>query len=388
MIIDADTTTDEGPQGPRASLTGSRNVVFLVSHSTPGGAQEIWANLAEGLRAQGHRVMLAALYPGDAPAQEIALPITWTYVVPEKPASPGAALRMGRALTSLFDEFEADMVFTALPAANVLAPVAATLARRRVRVAVSHHTPSDTYNRALNLIDGLTGSLPSVSHVVGVSEAVQRTHGGKPAAYRAKLKTIKNALPPDVETRIGYLSEMRRGRPIGRQVIAIGRLAEQKNYPVLIRAAVHMPDVTIRIVGDGADGPVLKALAAELGVAERVQFLGFHSRGETLQILADGDVFVQPSLFEGHSLALIEAAKLGLPLVVSDAQVQVEGVTAPDGALCGVVVGLHDDRSLAAEILRLLNDPTHYAAAAARAASLGAAATYDAMIASYEKLMA
>jgi len=380
-------TLEDASSVPRASASGGRKVVLLVSHSTPGGAQEIWANLAEGLRARGHQVMLAALYPGEAPAQDVA-PLTWTYAVPERPASVGAKLAMVRALARLFEAFETDVVFTALPAANVLAPIAATLARRSVRVVISHHSPSDTYNRALNLIDGLAGSLASVAHVVSVSEAVQRTHGGKPAAYRAKLKTIKNALPPGVEARIARLAEARQGRTTGRQVVAIGRLAEQKNYPVLIRAAVHMPDVVVRIVGDGSEAAALKALAAELGVADRVHFLGFHPRTEALEILASGDVFAQPSLFEGHSLALIEAAKLGLPLVVSDARVQVEGVSAPDGTLCGVVVGMHDDRSLAREILRLLDDPARYAATAAQASALGAAATYDAMIRSYEQLMA
>jgi glycosyltransferase involved in cell wall biosynthesis len=368
--------------------SGVRRAVFLVSHSTSGGAQEIWANLAEGLRARGHQVLLAALYPGDSPAQKLEPPATWTYAVAERPASLGAKLSMVRDLARLFDRFEADIVFTALPAANVLAPVAATLARRPVRVVTSHHSPSDTYNRALNLVDGLTGSLPSVAHIVGVSEAVRLAHQGKMAAYRRKLKTIKNALPPDIEARIADLAEARRGRRTGRQVVAIGRLAEQKNYPVLIRAAVHMPDVVVRIVGDGSEGPALKAMASELGVADRVQFLGFHPRTETLEILAGGDVFVQPSLFEGHSLALIEAAKLGMPLVVSDAPVQVEGVTAPDGSLCGAVAGVHDDRALAREILRLLDDPSQYAAAAAQASALGAAATYDAMITSYEQLMA
>jgi len=375
------------PGVPHAPASNARRAVFLVSHSTPGGAQEIWANLADGLRARGHQVMLAALYSGDAPAQATTPQTAWTYVVPERPASLGAKLAMVRDLARLFDTFEADVVFTALPAANVLAAVAATLARRAVRVVISHHTPSDTYNRVLNLVDGLTGSLASVAHVVGVSEAVQRTHRGKPAAYRAKLKTIKNALPPDVEARIARLAETRQGRRTGRQVVAIGRLAEQKNYPVLIRAAAHMPDVVVRIVGDGSEAQALQALAAELGVADRVQFLGFHPRAEALEILAGGDVFVQPSLFEGHSLALIEAAKLGLPLVVSDARVQIEGVSAPDGALCGVVVGVHDDRALAREILRLLDDPAQYAVAATRATALGSAATYDAMITSYEQLM-
>lgn len=331
--------------------------------------------------------MLAALYPGDT-AQNTAPNTPWTYALERKPSSFGAKLAMAHRLARLFDAFEADVVFTALPAANVLAPIAALLARRPVHVVTSHHTPANTYNPALDLLDGLTGSLGVVVRIVGVSETVQRSHAGKLAGYRAKLLTIKNALPLEVEAQIAGLAGQRsRDRAAGRQVVAIGRLAYQKNYPVLIRAAVHMPDVTIRIVGEGPDEAALKALALELGVAERVEFLGFHPRKEALNILADGDVFVQPSLFEGHSLALIEAAKLGLPLVVSDAQVQIEGISAPDGALCGAVAGVHDDRALAREILHLLDDPDHYAAAASRAAALGAAAAYDTMITAYEGLL-
>ncbi|WP_369800335.1 glycosyltransferase family 4 protein [Caulobacter sp. Root1472] len=391
MTIDSATRT-EGAGGSATSSVRAANptphrAIFLVSHSTPGGAQEIWANLAEGLRLRGHAVMLAALYPGDT-AQNTAPNTPWTYALERKPSSFGAKLAMAHRLARLFDAFEADVVFTALPAANVLAPIAALLARRPVHVVTSHHTPSNTYNPALNLLDGLTGSLGAVVRIVGVSETVQRSHAGKLAAYRAKLLTIKNALPLEVEAQIAGLAGQRfRDRAAGRQVVAIGRLAYQKNYPVLIRAAVHMPDVTIRIVGEGPDEAALKALARELGVAERVEFLGFHPRKEALNILAGGDVFVQPSLFEGHSLALIEAAKLGLPLVVSDAQVQIEGISAPDGALCGAVAGVHDDRALAREILHLLDDPDHYAAAASRAAALGAAAAYDTMITAYEGLL-
>ena len=390
VTIDPATRTegagDPATSSVRATHPAPRRAIFLVSHSTPGGAQEIWANLAEGLRLRGHAVMLAALYPGDT-AQDTSSHTPWNYALEHRP-SPLGAMTMAHRLAGLFDAFEADVVFTALPAANVMAPIAALLARRPVRVVTSHHTPSNTYNRVLNLLDGLTGSLSAVARIVGVSETVQRGHAGKPAAYRAKLLTIKNALPLEIEAQIAGLAGQRlQDRATARRVVAIGRLAYQKNYPVLIRAAVHMPDVSIRIVGEGPDEATLKALAADLGVAERVEFLGFHPRKETLNILAGGDVFVQPSLFEGHSLALIEAAKLGLPLVVSDAQVQIEGISTPDGVLCGAVAGVHDDRALAREILHLLDDPEHYAVAASRAAALGAAATYDTMIAAYENLL-
>ena len=95
---------------------------------------------------------------------------------------------------------------------------------------------------------------------------------------------------------------------------------------------------------------------------------------------------MQASLFEGHSLGLIEAAHLGLPLVVSDVPSQIEGITARDGTLCGLTAGIEEDVKLAGHINSLLDNPQIYAEYSARARRLGAEATYAAMIDAYEEL--
>ena len=148
-----------------------------------------------------------------------------------------------------------------------------------------------------------------------------------------------------------------------------------------------MPDVTVTIVGNGPDEASLRDLAAQLGVTDRVAFLGHLPREEALAVLADGDIFAQVSLFEGHSLALVEAAKLGLPLVVSDVPVQIEGITASDGTRCGIAIGAQDAEGLAAAICGLLDDPRKYDELAARSAMLGAEASYVNMLNRYEALV-
>ena len=363
----------------------SRSVVFLVSHSSAGGVQEIWADLAEGFRERGYATSLAALYPGEGEVQTASAEIPWTYIVERKPTSLLGQVAMLTALKRFLAAHGPSIVFTAMPAANVLAPAAATLAGRGVTVATSHHSPAQTHNPILNLLDGLTGSLKAVRAVISVSKAVDRSLDSKAVAYRAKRRVIGNALPPRIEAHIAGLALSRAGAR-RRSVVASGRLAAQKNFPVLLRAAVRMPDVDIQIIGAGPDEDALKALAAELGVADRVSFLGFLTREDALKRLGEGDVFVQPSLFEGHSLALIEAAKMGLPLVVSDAPVQIEGITAADGTRCGVAVGMHDDAALAHEILRLMDEPDRHADFSAKALALGAGVTYGAMVTAYETL--
>ncbi|WP_165356444.1 glycosyltransferase family 4 protein [Sphingosinicella sp. BN140058] len=360
-----------------------------MSHSSAGGAQEIWANLAEGFSERGYEVVLAALYPYRATVRESAAHLPWSYIVPKRPSGPLAAIGLLRALVARFRRDRPEIVFTAMPAANVLASIAARLAGSGTRVVTSHHSPVETHNPALNVIDGVAGSLKSVKAVVSVSNTVAASLDSKPAPYRQRRRTIHNALPPRIETLIESLAQARRPRVARtRTVVATGRLAPQKNYPLLLRAAAHLPDATFKIVGNGPEEAALKALAIELGVQGRVEFLGHRPREEAMAILADGDVFVQASLFEGHSLALVEAAKLGLPLVVSDVPVQIEGITARDGQRCGLAVSTQDPEGLAATLRRLLDDPAEYAQMAALSAKLGSEASYAAMLDAYEALVA
>ncbi len=337
---------------------------------------------------RGHPVSLMALYPYRDPIRETSPELPWVYVIPTRPKSPLDQLRMFRSLVRFIRDQKPAVILTALPAANVMATVAAAVAGVGTKVVTSHHSPAQTYNPILNRIDGILGGLNSVKAVVSVSDAVKSSQDDKPAAYRAKRVTIHNALPPKVEQQLAELSGQRdRSVARGRRLVATGRLAPQKNYPVLIRAAQHMPDVEIEIVGDGPDEAQLKALAVELGVNGRVRFAGFQPREVTLNKLADADVFTQPSLFEGHSLALVEAAKLGVPLVVSNVPVQMEGITTSDGGICGIAVDPHDDRALAEAVLNLLDDPIVYRDYAARSATLAREATFEAMIQAYEAVI-
>ncbi len=111
------------------------------------------------------------------------------------------------------------------------------------------------------------------------------------------------------------------------------------------------------------------------------------TRSEALTHAAAADLFVQVSLFEGHSLALIEAARFGLPLIVSDIPVQVEGITDASGERCGIIVPLDNPAALAAAIERVLSDPALRTDLAAKAKALGLAASNRAMIDAYEALL-
>lgn len=103
--------------------------------------------------------------------------------------------------------------------------------------------------------------------------------------------------------------------------LAVGRLVPQKGYDVLLHAVAHLCDQLdfgqIRVVGDGPERAQLTALAQELGVADRVRWLGELTQAKVMSELADAQVFLLPSRYEGLSNAGLEAMERGLPIILT-----------------------------------------------------------------------
>jgi glycosyltransferase involved in cell wall biosynthesis len=100
----------------------------------------------------------------------------------------------------------------------------------------------------------------------------------------------------------------------------IGRLVEQKNYPVLLKAFYRLylkyPSLRLVIIGDGKLKNQLKSLASDLGILDAIEWVG-----ETNFIdkeLKRMDLFVLPSLYEGFGLVLLEAMQCDVPIIASN----------------------------------------------------------------------
>jgi glycosyltransferase involved in cell wall biosynthesis len=362
--------------------------MFALTHTEPAGAQQLWADLAMGFAARGHAVSLAAVYPHAKGSLELTGSLTWDLALARPPSSKAAGHEAVRGVFRILQAARPDVVFTALPAANVLFAATNLVRWRPCRLFLSHHSPVETHSRVLDGLDSLIARAGTVRKVICVSQAVRASLLHKPRAYRAKATVIKNALPLWVERHIGGLNlgaEDRASRP-GRKIVACGRLAPQKNFPVLIRSLAALEDASLEIVGGGPDEGALRALVASLGLERRVTLLGVRSREETLAIVSQADIFAQPSLFEGHSLALVEAAKLGLPLVVSSVPSQVEGATRRDGTLCALTHEPDDHVGLAHCLARLLDDKAMRAAYRSLAETLADEIHFADMLDAYEQL--
>lgn len=152
------------------------------------------------------------------------------------------------------------------------------------------------------------------------------------------------AAPPGLREELGGGE----GRPL---VLTPARLDAQKGHDILLEAIAEVPDAFFLLAGEGPERARLETRAEALGVAERVRFLG---RCEDVpELLAACDIFALPSLYEGSSLAVLEAMAAGIP-IVSSAIGGTEELIEDGGS--GLLVAPGDPVALAAALRRLLGD--------------------------------
>lgn len=138
------------------------------------------------------------------------------------------------------------------------------------------------------------------------------------------------------------------------RLIMVARFASPKDQALLLRALASLKELpwSLDLVGDGPLLPQVKALAQTLSLSERVRFLG--RRMDVDRLLAEAQIFVLVSNWEGLPLVVLEAMRAGLPVVASD--VGGVGEAVVDGET-GFLVPRGDGSLLKDRLRRLLADP-------------------------------
>jgi glycosyltransferase involved in cell wall biosynthesis len=150
-------------------------------------------------------------------------------------------------------------------------------------------------------------------------------------------------------------------RPDERILLTVGRMAREKNLETLFAMAKRVferePKARLWLVGDGPHFSALQTLARELGIGNRVRFVGFVSRGEVDQYYCAADAFVFASITETQGLVVQEAMLYGLPSVCVIGGGASEGIVSGEN---GFLVR-NDSSSFAGQVVRVLNDDHLYA---------------------------
>ena len=290
-------------------------VLQIIHQDQAGGVKTLAEMIGDGLTARGVGVETAVLFSAPGMRARIA----------------GTLRVAARILTRRYDA-----VVAYQPSASILTAFAGWLARCPRRIVHQTALPGEI-KPAMRALDRLAGTLGLYTVNVVNSQATAAAYAAYPPRYRRALAMIEHGVATQQPTRGRAATLAAFGIPAGRILLNVGRLTEQKNQAVLIRALARVPSARLVIAGDGPERPDYAALASELGVTDRLHMLGDVTRRDVVDLLAAADLFVFPSVWETFGLAAVEAAMAGVPIVAADLPVLREVLTANNGAAASFV---------------------------------------------------
>lgn len=220
-------------------------------------------------------------------------------------------------IVALIDEHRIDILHSSELRSNVVALL--TRRRRRVWLVTTAHgwIANDLRGRAYRMLD--KALLRLFDRVIFVSQAMRRRVPGF-WLRRGRPRVLLNALVFESYGR-EVLSKPRRVPDPQREAVLlnVGRLSAEKGQDLLLRSVAALrqefPGIRLKFAGIGPLEGALRALAAELGIADRVEFLGYVANMPSLYV--ESDLVVQSSLTEGLPNVILEAAYLRVPIVAT-----------------------------------------------------------------------
>ncbi len=245
----------------------------------------------------------------------------------------GMRIKRVRAFPKAGDYFFAPGIYTEILRGNwdlihfqgyhtFVAPLGLLAAiQRRIPFVLTFHSGGHS-SRARNAVRGLqqrllTPLIARASALIGVSEFEAALFSERMSLNREKVLVVPNGAslpPPKSET----------AKTAHRLVISIGRLERYKGHHRAIEALPgliqRVPDARLKIIGSGPFAGELQALAARLGLEERVtiESIGAAERQRLSDLLASASLVVLLSDYEAHPVAIMEALSLRCRVLVSD----------------------------------------------------------------------
>nr|WP_227544721.1 glycosyltransferase family 4 protein [Sapientia aquatica] len=133
-------------------------------------------------------------------------------------------------------------------------------------------------------------------------------------------------------------------------LLTVGSLTTHKGHDLVIQALALLPGVHLMIAGSGPEDQNLRQLAAQLGVTDRIKFLGSVAQKELFRYYNAADVMVLASSREGWANVLLESMACGTPVISSNVGGSSEVITAPDA---GVLLAERSAQHIAAAVQHL-----------------------------------
>lgn len=336
-------------------------VLFFLPRLGGGGAEMNAVRLAPGLLAAGVRPVYAV---GRGPGgYEDFLPEGVEVIVLDTGKINSSVLRLVRArspLAKLIDERKPDVVCPVMVAPSLSALAAVRKAKHKPKVVLSiQNSLSVSHEQSKRVRDKIELALlkrmfPHSNGVIALSQGVADEIARIVPETARDMQVIYNVgypLKDQLDTALAQPRPSSEGTIV---LLACGRLTRQKDYPTLFEAFAKLRgDVRLDILGDGELKAGLEQKCQELGITDRVKFLGFQR--DPISHMRRADVFVLSSLWEGFGNVLVEAMSVSTPVVSTDCPHGPGEILTQNEN--GLLVPTSDPDALAAALQRMVDDP-------------------------------
>lgn len=303
-------------------------VAQVLAGAARGGAENFFVRLVKGLQATGqleqHAFVRAHAHRMDA-LEGGGVPVSG-FRFGGRLDLPGR-LRFRHALR----QFQPDIVMTWMNRASLMTPPGDyTLISR-----LGHYYNLKYYRHA--------------DYWVGISRGIcdHLIQGGMPADRVFHIPNFADETPVEPLPRASF--DTPADRPL---LLAAGRLHVNKGFDILLQAMAGVPDATLWLAGSGPEEQALRRQCAELGLQDRVRFLGW--RNDVTRLMRTADLFVCPSRHEGLGSIVMESWAHECPIIATDSQGPGELI---DSGETGILTPVDDPGALAGAIRELLENP-------------------------------
>jgi glycosyltransferase involved in cell wall biosynthesis len=154
--------------------------------------------------------------------------------------------------------------------------------------------------------------LRRAEHVMVVSTAMKRQLAGIFGLCSKRISVVPNSVD------VGCIDSVPAPRRESKLLVFVGRLARQKNVGMLLKAMPKLPEYRLNIIGDGIERKALVKMANELGISDRVNFMGvLEDYSDVIREIKRAFAFVLPSRRESFGIVLLEAMACETPVITT-----------------------------------------------------------------------